>query len=262
LDGTKATTSFCDLSGKRGLVLGIANEHSIAAAVTRALHRHGAALVATCLNEKAVPYASTVTSPLGVKLKTCNVSEEGQLERVLRDATEELGGLDFVVHSIAWAPLEDLHGRVIDSSREGFEKAITISCHSFAELGRLAMTHMTNGGSLITMSYHGAREVVPSYGVMGPIKAALESLVRYMAAECGPSGIRVHAISPGPIPTRAASALQSFDQLMTDAAKRSPLGRLVSLEEIANLTTFLCSDESSGMTGQTIYVDAGFNIVA
>jgi len=112
------------------------------------------------------------------------------------------------------------------------------------------------------MTYHGAREVVPNYGVMGSIKAALESLVRYMAAECGPAGIRVHAVSPGPIPTRAASALQSFGQLMADAAKRSPLGRLVSLEEIANLTTFLCSDESSGMTGQTIYVDAGFNIVA
>jgi enoyl-[acyl-carrier protein] reductase I len=209
-----------------------------------------------------VPYASAVTAPLGVTLKTCNVSEEGQLELAMREAIQELGGIDFVVHSIAWAPLEDLHGRVIDSSREGFEKAITISCHSFAELGRLALAHMTEGGSLITMTYHGSREVVPSYGVMGPIKAALESLVRYMAAECGPSGIRVHAISPGPIPTRAASALQSFDQLMADAAKRSPLGRLVSLEEIANLTTFLCSDESSGMTGQTIYVDAGFNIVA
>ena len=255
-------STFCNLNGKRGLVLGIANEHSIAAAVTRALHSRGAALVATCLNEKAVPYASAVTAPLGVKLKTCNVSEEGQLELVIREATEELGGLDFVVHSIAWAPLEDLHGRVINSSREGFEKAITISCHSFAELGRLAMAYMTSGGSLVTMSYHGANEVVPNYGVMGPIKAALESLVRYMAAECGPAGIRVHAVSPGPIPTRAASALQSFDQLMADAAKRSPLSRLVSLEEIANLTTFLCSDESSGMTGQTIYVDAGFNIVA
>jgi len=161
-------TSFCNLNGKR-------------------------ALVATCLNEKAVPYASAVTAPLGVRLKICNVSEEGQLELVIREATEALGGLDFVVHSIAWAPLEDLHGRVIDSSREGFEKAITISCHSFAELGRLAMTHMPAGGSLITMTYHGAREVVPNYGVMGPIKAALESLVRYMAAECGPAGIRVHA---------------------------------------------------------------------
>ena len=164
-------TSFCNLSGKRGLVLGIANEHSIAGAVTRALHSHGAKLVATCLNEKAVPYASAVTAPLGVTLKTCNVSEEGQLELAMREAIQELGGIDFVVHSIAWAPLEDLHGRVIDSSREGFEKAITISCHSFAELGRLALAHMTEGGSLITMTYHGSREVVPSYGVMGPIKA-------------------------------------------------------------------------------------------
>ena len=255
-------TSFCNMSGKRGLVLGVANEQSIAAAVTRALHGRGAKLVATCLNEKAVPYASVVTSPLGVTLKICDVSESDQLELVMREAIAELGGLDFVVHSIAWAPLEDLHGRVIDSSREGFEKAITISCHSFAEVGRLAMVHMLDGGSLVTMSYHGAREVVPNYGVMGPIKAALESLVRYMAAECGPAGIRVHAVSPGPIPTRAASALQGFDRLLADAAQRSPLGRLVSLEEIASLTTFLCSDESSGMTGQTIYVDAGFNIVA
>jgi len=180
----------------------------------------------------------------------------------MREAIDALGGLDFVLYPIAWAPLEDLHERVIDSSSEGFEKAITSSCHSFAELGRLAMTHMPAGGSLVTMTYHGAREVVPNYGVMGPIKAALESLVRYMAAECGPSGIRVHAISAGPIPTRAASGLQSFDQLMADAAKRSPLGRLVSLKEIANLTTFLCSEESSAMTGQTIYVDAGADIVA
>lgn len=255
-------TSFCDLSGKRGLVLGIANEDSIAAAVVRALYARGARLVATCLNQKAVPYASVVTAPLGISLKTCNVSEQGQLESVMSEAVAELGKLDFVVHSIAWAPLDDLHGRVIDSSREGFEKAVTVSCHSFAELGRLAMTHMPSGGSLITMSYHGAREVVPSYGVMGPIKAALESLVRYMAAECGPAGIRVHAVSPGPVPTRAASALQDFNRLMADAASRSPLRRLVSLDEIAHLTTFLCSDESSGMTGQTLYVDAGFNIVA
>lgn len=255
-------TPFCNLSGKRGLVLGIANEDSIAAAVTRALHARGARLVATCLNQKAVPYARVVTNPLGVTLKTCNVAEQGQLESVMGEAVAELGQIDFVVHSIAWAPLEDLHGRVIDSSREGFEKAITISCHSFAELGRLAMAHMPSGGSLVTMSYHGAREVVPNYGVMGPIKAALESLVRYMADECGPAGIRVHAVSPGPIPTRAASALQDFDRLMREAANRSPLRRLVSLEEIANLTTFLCSDESSGMTGQTLYVDAGFNIVA
>ncbi|MFZ9121999.1 MAG: enoyl-ACP reductase FabI [Burkholderiaceae bacterium] len=255
-------SAFCDLTGLRGLVLGVANEHSIAAAAVRGLHAQGARLLATCLNEKAKAFASPVTEPLGVPLLTCNVAEDGSLEAAVAQAVGQLGGLDFVVHSIAWAPLEDLHGRVTDSSREGFEKAMSISCHSFAELGRLVAPHMSNGGSLITMTYHGADEVVPNYGLMGPVKAALESMVRYMAFELGAQGIRVHAISPGPVPTRAASGLQDFDRLMAEAAKKSPLGRLVSLEEISALTTFLCSPASSGMTGQTIYVDAGYNMMA
>ncbi|MFM1927779.1 MAG: hypothetical protein RIR28_362 [Pseudomonadota bacterium] len=255
-------SAFCDLTGLRGLVLGVANEHSIAAAAVRGLHAQGARLLATCLNEKAKAFASPVTEPLGVPLLTCNVAEDGSLEAAVAQAVGQLGGLDFVVHSIAWAPLEDLHGRVTDSSREGFEKAMSISCHSFAELGRLVAPHMSNGGSLITMTYHGADEVVPNYGLMGPVKAALESMVRYMAFELGDQGIRVHAISPGPVPTRAASGLQDFDRLMAEAAKKSPLGRLVSLEEISALTTFLCSPASSGMTGQTIYVDAGYNMMA
>ncbi|MGA1302004.1 MAG: SDR family oxidoreductase, partial [Burkholderiaceae bacterium] len=223
-------SAFCDLTGLRGLVLGVANEHSIAAAAVRGLHAQGARLLATCLNEKAKAFASPVTEPLGVPLLTCNVAEDGSLEAAVAQAVGQLGGLDFVVHSIAWAPLEDLRGRVTDSSREGFEKAMSISCHSFAELGRLVAPHMSNGGSLITMTYHGAEEVVPHYGLMGPVKAALESMVRYMAFELGAQGIRVHAISPGPVPTRAASGLQDFDRLMAEAAKKSPLGRLVSLE--------------------------------
>lgn len=255
-------SNFCDLTGLRGLVVGVANEHSIAAAAVRGLHAQGARLVATCLNEKARSFASPVTEPLGVPLLTCNVAEDGSLEATVAQAVGQLGGLDFVVHSIAWAPLEDLHGRVTDTSREGFEKAMSISCHSFAELGRLVAPHMSKGGSLITMTYHGADEVVPNYGLMGPVKAALESMVRYMAFELGAQGIRVHAISPGPVPTRAASGLQDFDKLMAEAAQRSPLGRLVSLEEISALTTFLCSPASSGMTGQTIYVDAGYNMMA
>jgi enoyl-[acyl-carrier protein] reductase I len=255
-------SAFCDLTGLRGLVVGVANEHSIAAAVVRGLHAQGARLVATCLNEKAKSFASPVTEPLGVPLLTCNVAEDGSLEATVAQAVGQLGGLDFVVHSIAWAPLEDLHGRVTDSSREGFEKAMSISCHSFAELGRLVAPHMSGGGSLITMTYHGANEVVPNYGLMGPVKAALESMERYMAFELGARGIRVHAISPGPVPTRAASGLQDFDKLMAEAAKKSPLGRLVSLEEVSALTTFLCSPASSGMTGQTIYVDAGYNMMA
>jgi enoyl-[acyl-carrier protein] reductase I len=255
-------SKFCDLTGLRGLVVGVANEHSIAAAAVRGLHAQGARLVATCLNEKAKSFASPVTEPLGVPLLTCNVAEDGSLEATVAQAVGQLGGLDFVVHSIAWAPLEDLHGRVTDTSREGFEKAMSISCHSFAELGRLVAPHMSKGGSLITMTYHGADEVVPNYGLMGPVKAALESMVRYMAFELGAQGIRVHAISPGPVPTRAASGLQDFDKLMAEAAQKSPLGRLVSLEEISALTTFLCSPVSSGMTGQTIYVDAGYNMMA
>jgi enoyl-[acyl-carrier protein] reductase I len=255
-------SKFCDLTGLRGLVVGVANEHSIAAAAVRGLHAQGAQLVATCLNEKAKSFASPVTEPLGVPLLTCNVAENGSLEATVAQAVGQLGGLDFVVHSIAWAPLEDLHGRVTDTSREGFEKAMSISCHSFAELGRLVAPHMSKGGSLVTMTYHGADEVVPNYGLMGPVKAALESMVRYMAFELGGQGIRVHAISPGPVPTRAASGLQDFDKLMAEAAHKSPLGRLVSLEEISALTTFLCSPAASGMTGQTIYVDAGYNMMA
>lgn len=254
--------AFCDLTGLRGLVVGVANDQSIAAAAVRGLHAQGALLVATCINDKARSFASPVTDPLGVALLTCDVSQDGSLAATVEEAVGLLGGLDFVVHSIAWAPLEDLHGRVIDSSRDGFGKAMSISCHSFAELGRLAAPHMPAGGSLITMTYHGAEEVVPNYGLMGPVKAALESMVRYMAFELGARGIRVHAISPGPVPTRAASGLQDFDHLMREAARKSPLGRLVSLEEIAALTTFLCSPASSGMTGQTIYVDAGYFVMA
>jgi enoyl-[acyl-carrier protein] reductase I len=169
--------------------------------------------------------------------------------------------LDFVIHSIAWAPLEDLHGRTIDSSSAGFARAMEVSCHSFATLAKICSPHMTSGGSLLAMTYLGADEAVPHYGLMGPVKAALESLVKYMAMELGPSNIRVHAVSPGPVPARAASGIDSFDELMQSAIHKSPLGRLVSLQEVAQLCGFLCSDAASGMTGQTIYVDAGYHAV-
>jgi enoyl-[acyl-carrier protein] reductase I len=158
--------------------------------------------------------------------------------------------------------LEDLHANVIDTSSEGFARAMEVSCHSFATLAKLCSPHMPKGGSLLTMSYLGAQGVVPHYGLMGPVKAALESLVRYMALELGGQGIRVHAVSPGPILTRAASGIEHFDELMKHNMAKAPLGRLVSLEEIADLATFLCTDASSGMTGQTIFVDAGCHAVA
>ena len=254
--------SFCDLSGRAGIVLGLANEQSIAAAVVKRLHALGAKLQVSCLNDKAAQYARAVTDPLGISLATCDVRNDNELEQFVDQAVTQFGQLDFVIHSIAWAPADDLHGRVIDSSRKGFSEAMALSCHSFAEVAKLAAPHMRHGGSLITMTYHGASEVVPSYGIMGPVKAALESTVRYMAAELGPKNIRVHAVSPGPILTRAASGIHGFDVLMQMAKDRSPLGRLVTIDEVANLTAFLCAPESSGMTGQTIYVDAGFNFMA
>ncbi|UOD50855.1 SDR family oxidoreductase [Orrella daihaiensis] len=255
-------TSFCDLRGKAGIVLGLANDQSIAAAIVRRLHNLGAELLVSCLNDKAAPHARVVTDPLGVELKNCDLRNRQELETFIDRAIVRFSKLDFVIHSIAWAPIDDLHGRVIDSSREGFSEAIALSCHSFAELAKLTAPHMTGGGSMLTMTYHGSAEVVPSYGIMGPVKSALESTVRYIAAELGPQNIRVHAVSPGPILTRAASGIAHFDELMKMARDRSPLGRLVNIDEVANLTAFLCASESSGMTGQTIYVDAGFNVMA
>jgi len=256
------TAAFCDLTGRSGIVLGLANEQSIAAAVVKRLHALGAQLQVSCLNDKAAQYAKSVTEPLDVPLLACDMRHAAELEGFIEQAVQRFGQLDFVIHSVAWAPADDLHGRVIDSSRDGFSQAIALSCHSFAEVAKLAAPHMADGGSMITMTYHGSSEVVPSYGIMGPVKSALESTVRYMAAELGPQNIRVHAVSPGPILTRAASGIEGFDDLMDMAKQRSPLGRLVTIEEVANLTAFLCASESSGMTGQTIYVDGGFNFMA
>lgn len=246
------------LAGRRGLVIGLADAHSIAFGCARYARAAGADLVLSCVNDKAhaavLPLAEALNSPL----LTCNVETEGALEQLVQQAAEQLGGLDFVIHSIAWAPLAELHGRVTDSTAAGFQRAMEISCHSFARLAHCCEPLMRErGGSLITMSYLGAQQVVPHYGLMGPIKAALESMVRYLAVELGPANIRVHAVSPGPVPTRAASGLEAFDELMQDAQQRSPLRRLVTLDEIGALVNFLASPAASGMTGQTLFVDAG-----
>lgn len=259
---TQTPATLINLNGKRGLVLGLANDHSIALGCTEFAHRLGAKLVATCLNEKAKSYVAPLTEPLGIPLYPLNIEDGDALAQLVEKAAAELGGFDFVIHSIAWAPLEDLHGNVIDSSSVGFARAMEVSCHSFATLAKLVKPHMPNGGSLVTMSYLGADEAVPHYGLMGPVKAALQSLVRYMAMELGSANIRVHAVSPGPILTRAASGIEGFDDLMKHAIEKAPLGRLVKLEEIAQLCAFLCSDASSGMTGQTIFVDAGCHAIA
>lgn len=257
-----AATPLTSLVGKKGLILGLANEHSIAWGCARLAQQQGADLVVSCLNDKAKRFVQPLTEGTGMELVTCNVEQPGELAALVDHAAAQWGHLDFVVHSIAWAPLDDLHGRVIDTSADGFARAMEVSCHSFATLAKLCAPHMPQGGSMLAMTYLGAAEAVQNYGLMGPVKAALESLVRYMALELGPQGIRVHAVSPGPIMTRAASGIHGFDGLMTQAVAKSPLGRLVTLDEIAQLCSFLCSDASSGMTGQTIYVDAGCHGVA
>ncbi|MFZ3117575.1 MAG: enoyl-ACP reductase FabI, partial [Variovorax sp.] len=200
------------LQGKKGLVVGIANAQSIAWGCARAFRDAGAELAVTWFNDKARPHveplAQQLQAPIALPL---DVEQPGQMEAVFAAIEQQWGRLDFVLHSIAFAPKSDLHGRVTDSSREGFGRAMDISCHSFARMARLAEPLMKDGGSLMTMSYVGAEEVIPDYGLMGPVKAALEASTRYMAAELGPKGIRVNAVSPGPLATRAASGIPNFD---------------------------------------------------
>ena len=245
----------------RGLIIGVANEHSIAWGCARVLAARGAQLALSCLNEKARAHTQALADTIAAPLRCCNVEHPGALARLVDEAAAHLGGLDFVVHSIAWAPATDLCGRVIDSSASGFNEAMQVSCHSFAELARAAKPHMSEGGTLVTMSYIGADEAVPHYGLMGPVKAALESLVRYMAVELGPRNIRVHAVSPGPMPTRAASGLPAFGDLMARAVQEAPLGRLVTLDEVGACVAFLVSPDAAGMTGQTLFVDGGVHAV-
>lgn len=256
-----AASSSFSLQGKRGLIIGLANEHSIAYGCAAMIRQLGAKMVLSCVNARAHQFVAPLASRLESTLIVCDVEQEGSLEALVDLAIQELGALDFVIHSIAWAPLDDLHGRVIDSSSAGFLRAMNVSCHSFARIAKLCEPHLSKNASIMTMTYLGADEAVANYGIMGPVKAALESTVRYLATELGPGGARVHAISPGPVPTRAASGLQDFDALMQKAVARSPLGRLVTLDEIGRLAAFLISDASSGMTGQTLYVDGGYHIV-
>lgn len=257
------TQSKTLLAGRKGLVVGIANEHSIAYGCARIFRRCGAELAVTWLNDKArshvEPLARELDAPIAMAL---DVEQPGALEAVFDTVRERWGRLDFVLHAIAFAPAADLHGRVADSSRQGFGRAMDVSCHSFTRMARLAEPLMANGGSLLTMSFHGAAEVVPHYGVMGPVKAALEASVRYLAAELGPRGIRVHAVSPGPIRTRAASGIASFDELIDDARRRAPLAREVEIDDVGSLCAFLVSDAARAITGDVHYVDGGFHIIA
>lgn len=248
------------LSGKKGLVVGIANNESIAWGCARAFRDHGAELAVTFLNEKAKTYVQ----PLAEKLEApicmpLDVTSESQQQALFDAIGERWGKLDFILHSIAFAPKADLHGRVVDSSSAGFGTAMDISCHSLMRLAKSAEPLMKHGGSVLTMSYYGAEKVVKNYNIMGPVKAALEASVKYLAVELGSHHIRVNALSPGPVRTRAASGLTDFDQLMEQAAKKAPLYQLVTIEQIGEMAAFLVSDRAQQVTGQIIYVDAGYN---
>jgi enoyl-[acyl-carrier protein] reductase I len=251
------------LKGKRGLVVGIANADSIAFGAAAKLRAFGAGLAVTWLNEKAEPHVRPLAEQLGADIAMkLDVEAPGEMEAVFDRIGREWGALDFVIHSIAFAPRADLHGRVIDCSAEGFAQAMRVSCWSFLRMAKLAEPIMAPGGVLVTMSYYGADKVVANYNVMGPVKAALEASVRYAAAELGPRGIRVFAVSPGPLRTRAASGIAQFDELIADAKARAPAQRLVDIAEVGRVVAFLVSGASSGMTGDTIYVDAGLHNVA
>ncbi|MFT3966351.1 MAG: enoyl-ACP reductase FabI, partial [Sphingobium sp.] len=245
-----------DLSGKRGLVVGIANESSIAAGCADAFARCGARLAATYLNEKSKAYVEPVAAALGIEwLAPCDVRQPGELEALFERVRASWGGLDFLLHSIAFAPREDLHGRVVDSSAEGFALAMDVSCHSFLRMAKLAEPLMADGGCLLCVTFYGSERVVENYNLMGPVKAALESATRYVAAELGPKGIRAHAISPGPIATRAASGIDRFDELLERAAATAPAGQLVGIEDVGALAAFLVSDVARHITGTIIPVD-------
>jgi enoyl-[acyl-carrier protein] reductase I len=259
-DISEAQFSF--LAGKRGLIAGIANEESIAYGCAQAARKAGASLALTYFNEKARPYVEPLAKTLGAEIfLPLDVRDRAQLDAVFAAIRDKWGRLDFVIHSIAYAPKIDLQGRLTDSSVEGFLTAVDISCHSFIRMAKRAEPLMTEGGALVTMTYYGAEKVIPNYGLMGPVKAALESAVRYLAYELGPKGIRVHAVSPGPLKTRAASGIANFDELLAEAVHRAPEHEIIDILDVGAMTAFLCSPLAKLVTGGTIYVDGGFSIL-
>jgi enoyl-[acyl-carrier protein] reductase I len=251
------------LKDKKAHVIGIANEHSIAYGCAAAFHELGAELAITYLNEKAKPYVEPIAKDLQATIfAPLDVSKPGELEALFERIAKDWGRVDILVHSIAWAPKEDLQGGLLDCSADGFSKAMDISCHSFIRMAKLAAPLMTDGGTLFAMSYHGAQKVVPNYNVMGPVKAALEAACRYLAFELGPRGIRVHPISPGPLKTRAASGLKDFDLLLNEAGQRAPVGELVDINDVGYACAYLATPYARRITGGTVYVDGGVNIMA
>jgi enoyl-[acyl-carrier protein] reductase I len=251
------------LKGKKALVVGVANDQSIAYGCAKAFHELGADLAVTYLNEKSrkfvEPLASGLKAPIFMPL---DVAVPGELEAVFEKIEKKWGKLDILLHSIAFAPKADLQGGLLDCSAEGFKVAMDISCHSFVRMAKLAAPLMKDGGSMFAMSYYGAQKVVANYNVMGPVKAALEASCRYLAYELGPQKIRVHAISPGPLKTRAAGGLKDFDLLLAKAARKAPVGELVDIMDVGFACAYLATPYARRLSGETLFVDGGVNIMA
>lgn len=251
------------LEGQKALVVGIANEHSIAWGCARALRDQGADLAITWLNEKAEPFVRPLAERLDADIVgPLDVSQPGAMEALFDDIATRWGRLDTLVHSIAFAPRDDLHGRVVDCSAQGFALAMDVSVHSFLRMVRFAEPLMPAGGTCLSVSFFGSSRVVEHYNMMGPVKAALESVVRYAAAELGEKGIRVHALSPGPLATRAASGIEHFDELLAAAADRAPTHRLATIEDVGAMAAFLASPEARNLTGGVHDIDGGYSITA
>ena len=250
------------LTGHRSLIVGVANDQSIAYGCAEAFRAAGADLAITWLNDKARAYVEPLGEALGAEIMApLNVENPGELEALFDEIGRRWGRLDSLIHSIAFAPKEDLQGGLLDCSAAGFGRAMDVSCHSFIRMAKLAAPLMKDGGSMFAMSYLGANRVVTNYNVMGPVKAALEAACRYLAFELGPQDIRVHAISPGPLKTRAASGIKDFERMLNDAIERSPLHELVDIEDVGSACAYLASDYARRITGGTIFIDGGANII-
>ena len=251
------------LAGRRGLVVGVANKRSLAWGIARRAHDEGAALAFTfqgdALERRVRPLAGSVGSTI---IEPLDVTDDDQIDAVVETLKDRWGRLDFLVHSVAFANREDLLGRTVDTSRAGFATALDISCYSLIALARAAEPLMTEGGSIIAMTYYGASKATPNYNVMGIAKAALEASIRYLAVDLGPKNIRVHGISAGPVRTLAASGVSGMRGMLKVMPERAPLGRNITVDDVGATAAYLLSDLSAGTTGGIHFVDAGFNITA
>jgi enoyl-[acyl-carrier protein] reductase I len=250
------------LAGKKALVFGVANKYSIAWAIAEAFASQGAEVGLSYgipqLEKRVAPLVEQIGSTF---VEKCDVTSDEEIDNVFARAQSHFGAIDILVHSIAFAPSEELEGRFYDTTRDGFRIALDISAYSFIAFARRTRVLMPNGGSMMTMTYYGAEKVVPHYNVMGVAKAALEASTRYLAADLGPDNIRVNAISAGPIKTLAAAGIAGFRKMLSYVGERAPLRRNIDQDEVAKTALWLCSDLGSGVTGEVIYVDAGYHIL-